>query len=54
METILRKLCQMKQVEILKADACYDHIHMVVKIPLNISISQFMEFLKGKEFANDL
>ena len=46
--TILRKLCQMKQVEILEANACPDHIHMVVKIPPNISVSQFMGFLKGK------
>ena len=46
--TILRKLCQMKLVEILEANACPDHIHMVVKIPPNISVSQFMGFLKGK------
>ena len=46
--TILRKLCQMKQVEILEANACPDHIHMVVKIPPNISVSQFMGFLKCK------
>ena len=45
---ILRKLCQIKQVEILEANACPDHIHMVVKIPPNISVSQFMGFLKGK------
>ena len=38
----------MKQVEILEANACPDHIHMVVKIPPNISVSQFMGFLKGK------
>ena len=46
--SILRKLCQMKDVEILEANACPDHIHMLVKIPPSISVAQFMGFLKGK------
>ena len=45
---ILRKLCDAKKVEILEANACPDHIHMLVKIPPNISIAQFMGYLKGK------
>lgn len=45
---ILRKLCEMKGVEIKEANACADHIHMLVKIPPNISVSQFMGYLKGK------
>ena len=45
---ILRKLCDAKKVEILEANACPDHIHMLVKIPPNISITQFMGYLKGK------
>ena len=45
---ILRKLCQMKKVEIIEAEACPDHIHMLVSIPPNISVSQFMGYLKGK------
>ena len=45
---ILRKLCDVKKVEILEANACPDHIHMHVKIPPNISIAQFMGYLKGK------
>ena len=36
---ILRKLCQMKKVEIIEAEACPDHIHMLVSIPPNISVS---------------
>ena len=35
-------------MEILEANACIDHIHMLVKIPPTLSISQFMGFLKGK------
>ena len=45
---ILRKLCEIKQVEILEANACPDHIHMLLKIPPNLSIAQFMGYLKGK------
>ena len=45
---ILRKLCEQKGVEILEAEACPDHIHMLVSIPPYISIAQFMGYLKGK------
>ena len=45
---ILRKLCEQKNVEIIEAEACIDHIHMLVSIPPHISISQFMGYLKGK------
>lgn len=45
---ILRKLCQEKKVEIIEAEACPDHIHMLVSIPPYLSIAQFMGYLKGK------
>ena len=45
---IIRKLCNEKKVEILEANACTDHIHLLVSVPPYISISQFMGFLKGK------
>lgn len=45
---ILRQLCEVKKVEILEAEACPDHIHMLVSIPPYISVSQFMGYLKGK------
>ena len=45
---ILRKLCEYKGVEIIEANACANHIHMVVSIPPKISVSQFMGYLKGK------
>ena len=45
---ILRKLCTQKDVIIIEAEACHDHIHMLVSIPPHISIAQFMGFLKGK------
>ena len=43
-----KKLCEQKGVEIIEAEACPDHIHMLVSIPPYISIAQFMGFLKGK------
>ena len=45
---ILRKLCEQKGVEIVEAQACPDHIHMLVEIPPSLSVSQFVGFLKGK------
>ncbi|MBQ3057016.1 MAG: IS200/IS605 family transposase [Clostridia bacterium] len=45
---ILRQLCKQKQVEIIEAEACPDHIHMLVSIPPHLSVAQFMGFLKGK------
>lgn len=45
---ILRKLCAQKDIVIIEAEACPDHIHMLVSIPLHISIAQFMGYLKEK------
>ena len=45
---MLRKLCEYKQVEILEAEACKDHIHMLISVPPKYSISQIMGYLKGK------
>ena len=45
---ILRKLCEQKGVEIIEAETCVDHIHMLVTIPPYISVAQFIGFLKGK------
>ena len=45
---ILRNLCEQKGVEIVEAEACPDHIHMLLKIPPKYSVSQIMGYLKGK------
>ena len=45
---ILRRLCEYKEVEIVEANACKDHIHMVVSIPPKMSVSNFVGYLKGK------
>lgn len=45
---IIRKLCEQKGVEIIEAEACKDHIHLLVSIPPQLSVAQFMGYLKGK------
>ena len=45
---ILRELCEWKGVEIIEAEVCPDHIHMLLSIPPKYSVSSVMGFLKGK------
>ena len=45
---ILRSLCEWKGVNILEAELCPDHVHMLVEIPPKIAVSSFMGYLKGK------
>ena len=45
---ILSMLCKRKGVRIVEAEMCSDHVHMLVRIPPNISVSSFMGYLKGK------
>ena len=45
---ILRKLFEQKNVEIIEAELCPDRIHMLVSIPPNLSVAQFVGYLKGK------
>ncbi len=45
---ILRDLCERKGVTIVEAEACPDHIHMLLEIPPKYSVSEIMGYLKGK------
>ena len=45
---ILRKLCEYKKIEIIEAEACVDHIHMLISFPPKYSIAQVVGYLKGK------
>ena len=45
---ILRQMCEWKGVNLLEAEACPDHIHILVEIPPKIAVSSFMGYLKGK------
>ena len=42
------QVCQRKEVEIIEAECCPDHVHMLVKIPPKYSVAQIMGYLKGK------
>ena len=45
---ILRNLCQWKGINILEAEVCIDHVHMLLEIPPKYSVSSIMGYLKGK------
>ena len=45
---ILRKLCEWKGVEIVEAEVCPDHIHMLLSIPPKYSVGSVMGYIKGK------
>lgn len=44
----MRELCRLKDVNILEAEVCIDHVHMCVEILPKMSVSSFMGSLKGK------
>ena len=45
---ILREICERMGVEIIEAECCKDHIHMLLRIPPKYSVSYVMGVLKGK------
>ena len=50
---ILRKLCEQKDVQIIEAEACPDHIHMLVSIPPHIKYSTIHGIYQGKKHIDD-
>ena len=45
---ILRRLCEQKKIEIIEAELCPDHVHMLLSIPPKYSVASVMGYLKGK------
>lgn len=45
---ILRSLCDRKEVDIIEANACAEHAHMLLSIPPKLSVPAFIGYLKGK------
>ena len=41
-------LCKRKEVHIVEAEICPDHVHMLVEITPKMSVSEFVGYLKGK------
>ena len=50
---ILRKLCEQKDVQIIEAEACPDHIHMLVSIPPHIKYSTIHGISQGQKYIDD-
>ena len=48
MAEILKKLCEMEGIKLIKGTVCKDHVHMYVSIPPKFSVSKVMSKLKGK------
>ena len=44
----IRKLSSWKKLPIAVGNVCSDHVHLVVEIPPNWSVSQVIGYLKGK------
>lgn len=51
---ILSMLCKRKGVEIIEAEICPDHVHMLVRIPPSMSVSNFVGYLKGKSTLRNI
>ena len=47
--SILRQLCEWKQIHIIEAEVCPDHVHTLLEIPPKVSVSSFVGFLKEKK-----
>ncbi len=46
--TLIREICKSYNVQIIKGHISKDHIHMLVSVPPQLSISKLVQFLKGK------
>ena len=45
---ILRMICGWKRINIIEAEVCPDHVHMLLEIPPKYAVSTFVGYLKGK------
>ena len=45
---VIKTLCAYKKVEILEGSVSVDHVHLCLKIPPKLAVSEFMGYLKGK------
>ena len=45
---LIRQGCEARNIQIIKGSISKDHVHMLVSCPPNISVSQMMQYLKGR------
>lgn len=51
---ILRQLCEWKGVNIIEAEVCPDHIHMLLEIPPKMSVSGVEQHNKIHKYGNSI
>ena len=45
---LIRQVCVAREIKILKGHVGRDHVHLMVSIPPSLSVSQLMQYVKGK------
>lgn len=45
---LIREICKSQDVEIIKGHISRDHVHIFVSVPPHVSVSQLVQWLKGK------
>lgn len=45
---MLRQGCEARRITIIKGSISKEHVHMLVSCPPNISVSDMMQYLKGR------
>jgi REP-associated tyrosine transposase len=45
---LIRQVCAARELKILKGHVGVDHVHLLVSMPPSLSVSQMMQYLKGK------
>ena len=45
---VFHELAKQRESEIIEGHLCPDHVHMMIRIPPKCSVSEVMEYIKGK------
>lgn len=45
---VIRQICMSREIKILKGHVSRDHVHLFVSCPPSLSVSQMMQYIKGK------
>jgi REP-associated tyrosine transposase len=45
---LVREICRVNDIEIVKGHVGKDHVHLFVSVPPYLSVSKVMQYLKGK------
>jgi len=45
---LIREVCMQRDIAIIKGHVSLDHVHLFVSVPPHLSVSQMMQYIKGK------